>query len=164
MADRALDIYLNDHLAGATAGLELAEELRDRTAGTALGDVMTSLAQEIARDREVLVDLADRLGTTSNPVKQGVAWLAEKAARIKLSGASSGSPALGTFLGLEALALGVEGKACLWRSLQSIAAPDGTLATLDLDDLIERAQAQREILERERRAAGAAVLGTDGPA
>jgi hypothetical protein len=38
MADRAMDVYLNDHLAGATLGSNLAEQIRDRHEGTPLGD------------------------------------------------------------------------------------------------------------------------------
>lgn len=158
MADRALDIYLNDHMAGATAGCDLAEDLRDRNEGTPLGEVLTSLAHEIAQDREVLADLMARRGTSANPVKQGVAWLAEKAGRVTLSGASSGSAELGTFLGLEMLALGVEGKASLWRSLRTIAASEPAVGTVDLDRLVARAEAQHAILERERLAAGALAL------
>lgn len=100
MADGALDVYLNDHMAGAVMGCDLAEQIRDRNEGTGLGEVMASLATEIDRDRESLAELMERLGTRGNPVKKGVGWLAEKASRVKLSGASSGDPELGTFLAL----------------------------------------------------------------
>ncbi len=40
MADRAMDVYLNDHLARARLGSNLAEQIRDRHEGTSLGDVM----------------------------------------------------------------------------------------------------------------------------
>ena len=39
-SDEMLGIYLNDHLAGSTAGLELAEKLRDQNQGTELGELM----------------------------------------------------------------------------------------------------------------------------
>jgi hypothetical protein len=163
MAEKALDIYLNDHLAGATMGCELAEHLRDRTEGTPLGDRMASLAAEIESDRQTLVDLADRLGTTSNPVKQGAAWVAEKASRVKFSAVTSGNPELGTFLALETLSLGVEGKICLWRSLKAIADDDAALARTNFDELIERGETQRRALEAERMEVGASVLrGGDG--
>ncbi len=40
MADKAMDVYLNDHLAGAKLGSDLAKQLRARSEGTPLGDVM----------------------------------------------------------------------------------------------------------------------------
>lgn len=39
MTSSPLAIYLNDHLAGATAGLELARRARGRNAGTPLGEL-----------------------------------------------------------------------------------------------------------------------------
>ncbi len=158
MADKALDVYLNDHLAGATMGCEIADHLRDRNEGTPLGARMASLAKEIRADRQILVDLADRLGTTPNPVKRGTTWLAEKAGHLKLSGATSGNPELGTFLALESLSLGVEGKISLWRSLQAIADEEAALAGMNFDDLIGRGRAQRDALETERMEVGASVL------
>jgi hypothetical protein len=44
-----MDVYLNDHLAGAMLGSDLAEQIRDRHEGTPLGDVMGSIAPEIER-------------------------------------------------------------------------------------------------------------------
>ena len=40
MADTAIDVYLNDHLAGAILGSDLAEQLRDRNDNTPLGELM----------------------------------------------------------------------------------------------------------------------------
>ena len=158
MAERALDIYLNDHLAGATMGCEIAEDLRDQNEGTPLGERMASLAAEIDSDRETLVGLAERLGTTSNPVKKGTAWLAEKASQLKFSGATSGNRQLGNFLALETLSLGVEGKICLWRTLRAIADDHAALGGMNLDDLIARGETQRRALEAERMDVGTRVL------
>jgi hypothetical protein len=158
MAGKALEIYLNDHLAGATMGCELAGQLRDGNKGSPLGDRMASLAEEIAEDRRSLVDLTEQVGATSNPIKQGTTWLAEKASRLKFSGATSGNPKLGTFLALETLSLGVEGKIALWRALAAVADAEPALAAMNFDDLIERGQRQRRQLEADRIAVGASVL------
>ena len=37
MADKAMDVYLNDHLAGAMLGSALAKQLREEHEGTPLG-------------------------------------------------------------------------------------------------------------------------------
>jgi hypothetical protein len=59
MADKALDVYLKDHLAGAMLGGALAERLRDENNGTPFGEVMSSLAQQIEDDRTTLLDLME---------------------------------------------------------------------------------------------------------
>lgn len=92
MGDRAIDVYLNDHLAGAMLGSDLAEQIRARHEGDPLGAVMTPLAREIEEDRERLVDLMDRMDVARNRIKQATGWLAEKTSRVKFSGMGSGEP------------------------------------------------------------------------
>jgi hypothetical protein len=158
MADKTIDVYLNDHLAGATFGSDLARQLIAHGEGTPLGPLMRRLAEEIEQDRQTLSDLMERLGTSQNPVKQATTWLAEKASRVKLTGMSSGEGELGTFLALEALSLGVEGKKALWIALKQVQGERPQLAALDLDELIARATSQREALEVERLAAARRAL------
>ena len=40
MAAKAMDVYLNDHLAGAMLGSNLAEQIRSRNQATPLGGVL----------------------------------------------------------------------------------------------------------------------------
>jgi hypothetical protein len=161
MTENGVGIYLNDHLAGAAFGSDLARQIHKHSEGTSLGQVMDSLATEIEADRQALVDLMERLGTPKNPVKQATAWMAEKASRLKLSGVTAGDAGHGTFLALETLSLGVEGKLSLWIALKTVADAYPALETAELDRLIERAAAQRSILERERVAAGRQALRRD---
>ncbi len=159
MAHKALDVYLNDHFGGATMGADLADHLRERSEGTALGVLMARIAPEIQEDRQTLADLMERLGTARNPVKQATAWVAEKATRAKFGGATSAEPDFGLFMALETLTLGIEGKLTLWRSLKAVASHHASLAAIDFDDLIARAQSQHDALEAERVTAGRRVLG-----
>jgi hypothetical protein len=92
-----MDLYVNDHLAGATLGTDLAQQIRDRHQGTPL----------------------------------------------------------------ESLVLGVEGKACLWMALKEVVDDYPSLGTTNLDELLERAETQKGILERERAAAGKQALHVD---
>jgi hypothetical protein len=159
MPNRAIHIYLNDHLAGAKLGADLAEQLRAQHAGTSLGDVMGSIAPQIEEDRQTLLDLMKRMGTSKNPVKQATGWVAEKASRVKFSGIVSGQPDHGAFMALESLALGVEGKASMWKALKEVASEYPPLACTNFDDLIDRAEAQHSAVERERLTAGRRALG-----
>ncbi len=158
MAHKAMDVYLNDHLAGAMLGTDLAEQIESRNSGTPLGELMQTLAPQIEEDRQTLIALMARMGTSRNPVKQAGAWVTEKATRVKFSGLTSGEAELGTFMALESLALGVRGKLALWRALAQVSDEHPAIAAIDLDELIDRARTQYKLLERERVAAGTRAL------
>jgi hypothetical protein len=160
MADKAMDVYLNDHLAGAMLGSDLAEQIRSQNQRTPLGELMGVLAPQIEQDRQTLTGLMGRLGSSKNPVKQAGAWVTEKATRVKFAGVSSGEPELGRFMALESLALGVLGKLSLWKTLQQVADQYPAIAEVNLDELVDRAKSQYELLEHERLAAGARALGS----
>ena len=158
MADRALDIYLNDHLGGATLGSDLAEQIGERSKGTPLGDLMAEISPEIDEERQTLIDLMEKLGVSQNPLKQASAWLAEKASRIKFGGASSGEPDFGLYMAVETLTLGVEGKLSLWKALKQMPADHPVHEAVNLDDLIAQAQSQHDRLEAHRIELGPDVL------
>jgi len=158
MADNAIDVYLNDHLAGAMLGTDLAEQIQNQNDGTALGELMETLAPQIEQDRQTLIELMQRLDTSKNPAKQVTAWIAEKASRAKFSGMTSGEPELGTFMALETLLLGVRGKACMWTALRHVADRHPAIASVNLEELIDRARTQEDALEHARLAAGTRAL------
>jgi hypothetical protein len=154
MADRVdtrlIAIYLNDHLAGATGGLELARRALGANRGSDFEAPLERLATEIAEDRAALVDVMTRLGVARDPLKVWAGWAAEKWGRLKLNGRISGYSPLSRVLELEVLALGVEGKRSLWRALDRTCADDARLAGVDLEALARRADDQRGLIERER--------------
>ncbi|HEV3473555.1 MAG TPA: hypothetical protein VG408_10220 [Actinomycetota bacterium] len=150
MNDKLLSIYLNDHLAGATAGVELAKRALSNNEGTAYGTFLTELVREIDADRATLQELIKRLGFTEDRVKETAAWIAEKIGRLKLNGQLMGYSPLSRLIELEGLRLGVEGKLCLWRTLSDIANQDSRLAVNDFDELIRRAETQIDGLEKHR--------------
>ena len=118
MSRRLLGIYLNDHLAGAVGGLELARRTQSSNEGTELGSFLEKLIIEIEEDKAALEAVMDHLGVRKNPTKQAVVWLAEKVGRyLKLNGQLTGYSDLSRLLELETLALALEGKLSLWRSL-----------------------------------------------
>jgi hypothetical protein len=158
MNDKLLKIYLNDHLAGSMAGLELAKRAYSSNEGTPLGDFLRGLVDEIGSDKSTLEDLMETLGAAKDPVKQLAAWAGEKLGRLKMNGQLTGYSDLSRLEELEGLSLGVEGKRSLWRALRNVADHDSRLATTDLDGLIERAENQREQLENHRLEAAAKAL------
>jgi hypothetical protein len=155
-ADGALAVYLNDHLAGAAAGIELAAKLRDNNQGTELGKVMAALHRDISQDRDTLQELMRHLELERHPVKEAAGWMLEKVSRLRLNPALSGSAELTRMQEAEALSLGIEGKLAMWLALKEAAASDPRLAAADYDHLIERARGQRRTLEAHRLAAAVA--------
>ncbi len=63
-------------------------------------------------------------------------------------------------MALESLCLGVEGKLSMWKAL---AEQQPSLASVNLEELIDRARTQHEALELERVAAARRVLGNQLP-
>jgi len=57
-----LGVYLNDHLAGATAGSELASRMTRSHRGREEGVPLSRLAVEIAQDRSALLNIMASLG------------------------------------------------------------------------------------------------------
>jgi hypothetical protein len=140
----ALSTYVHDHLAGSRFALELLERLRERYAGDPLGTLAAELHAEIEQDRVAAEELAERLGSRANPVKEAVAWVGDRAAQLKLR---VGDDDVGTFEALETLALGIMGKLSLWRALSMLPAEDERLRGLDLEGLASRALAQHARVE-----------------
>lgn len=155
---KLLRIYLNDHLAGSLAGLELAKRTLSSNDGSALGDYLRDFIAEVEEEREELKKLIEALDFPQDRLKVSAAWVAEKLGRFKLNGQVTGYSDLSRLLELEGLSLGVEGKISLWRSLQQVAGTDPRLAVADLDRLLKQAERQREELEAHRLAAAKIAL------
>jgi hypothetical protein len=154
-----LAIYLNDHLAGATAGLELAQRAAASNRGSGYGRFLEELADEIRADRESLLEIMRSFDIGVDRVKVSAAWVAEKLGRLKLNGRLLGYSPLSRLVELEALALGVTGKLALWRSLDRLQVNGPELSKSELQGLISRAKRQLQDLEEQRQRAAAEALG-----
>ena len=157
-ADKLLAIYLNDHLAGAAGGVELAHRLADAEEGTDLGESVTNLAKEITEDRAALLRIMRPLDITPHHRFSALGWAGEKVARLKLNGRLLHRSPLSTLIELEALRLGVLGKLQLWTTLAHTHAQDPRLDTDRLHELQHRAQQQAATLETLRQQASATAL------
>ncbi|WP_330343717.1 hypothetical protein OG739_33330 [Streptomyces longwoodensis] len=149
-----LGIYLNDHLMGATGGVERIRRLARTARGTDLGAALEPVAAEIAEDRAALLAIMRDLGLPVRRYKVVAGWAAEKAGLLKTNGRLVSRSPLSTVVELEVLGATVEGKAAGWQVLRRLAETDGRLDAHRLDTLLERAARQRKTLEdwRVRRA------------
>jgi hypothetical protein len=154
---KRLAIYLNDHLAGATLGVELARRLRGSNQGDAdFWPALAELCAEIEADRETLERVMERLGVGQSKLKPLGAVLGERLGRLKLNGQLRGYSPLSRLDELEILQLGVTGKQRLWRALEHSRSAD--LRDFDLDALAERAGGQLRRLEELHLKAAALAL------
>lgn len=154
--NRYLAIYLNDHLAGASGGVELARRLRrSNSQDRRFGEPLERICGEIEEDRATLVLVIERLGVSRSVVKPLAARAAERLGRLKLNGQLRGYSPLSRLLELEGLQIGISGKLGLWRALAEM--PEGERSGVDLERLAARAEAQRSTVEDVHRLAVAAL-------
>ena len=161
-AQDPLGIYLNDHLAGATAGLELARRAAGSRQVPVTGPELQRLADEVAADRATLRRMMGTLGVPVRSYKVWAAWAGEKAGRLKPNGHLATRSPLSNLEELEMLRLGVEGKAAGWRTLRLLAERDARLDAGELDELIARAHRQAGFLEEARVRAAQQVIAASG--
>jgi hypothetical protein len=153
-----LGIYLNDHLAGATGGAELARRAAGSHGAEQTG-TLRRFAAEVAQDRAALLEFMAALGVPVRGYKVWAAWAGEKAARLKFNGHLLSRSPLSSLEELEVMRLGVEGKAAGWRTLRNLAQTDTRLDAGRLDELISRARRQADLLEELRVRAADQVIG-----
>ncbi|MBA2274939.1 MAG: hypothetical protein H0W21_13740 [Actinobacteria bacterium] len=153
-----LRIYLNDHLAGATLGVELAKRSQRSNKGTPLGDFLAEFAAEASTDKAHLEELMEVVGAGKNMMKSRAAWVAEKVGRLKGNGQLTGYSDLSRLIELEGLMIGVTGKIGLWRSLVE-AFPPPQPPPADFQALLQRAEDQLGELQRRHKEAAAEAFG-----
>ncbi len=153
-----LAVYLNDHYAGATGGLELFRRAAKATPNSQDGAALADLAQQVEEDRDALIRIMTDLGVPTSQSKAAMGWLAEKAGRLKPNGHILSRSPLSDLLEAESMLLGVLGKAACWRTLRILAESDERLSADRLDTLLERAEQQSDTLEELRSAAVSRTL------
>jgi hypothetical protein len=153
-----IGIYLNDHLAGATAGTALAHRVARSHGDAASQATLQRLAGEINADRRALLEIMALLGVPVRHYKTTAAWLGERVGRLKFNGRLRTRSPLSDLEELELLRLGVEGKAAGWRTLRELAGAEPRLSPARLDELLTRARAQADQLEELRVRAASQLL------
>jgi len=147
MDEKLLRIYLQDHLAGSTVGVELARRTRGANEGTEYGPPLAQIAAEIEADRRHLQGIMEDLGFGGDKLKNIAAWGVEKAGRLKLNGQLTGYSPLSRVVELEGLLTGITGKRAVWVTLLEVAPGEQRLDAALLERLRDRADAQRATVE-----------------
>jgi hypothetical protein len=144
----SLIAYLKEHLAGSDVAIEIVERLRRTHAGSAEGRLFASLYEDFQEERRVVYVLLANLGATGFSTGR----LAAQAATAMGRTLSDGDGDFALFHTLEALAIGVQGKRCLWRALQPIEMSLPLPGPRTIAGLESMAVRQWEAIEERRRA------------
>ena len=136
--------YLNDHLGGSVAAIELLDNLIEHHSEDRFGKFFSNLREDIRADQEKLRDLIGKVGGKESALRKVAGWVSEKFGRAKIGDTDDSA---GLLQALEGLALGVTGKQLLWRSLAAIASNFPALQGTDFSELENRAHDQFERVE-----------------
>ena len=148
MNSKNLTAYLQEHAAGALAGLDLLEHLISSHAGTSDEDFFRQLLADVTQDKGALDEILARFDSSESIVLNTMSRLGERLARAKFLLAGPGQGDLGRLEAVEMVSIGIEGKRLLWLSLQAVALP--VWQDVDFVTLISRAVNQRERIEDRR--------------
>jgi len=150
--------YLRDHLGGADAAIHVVRRLSATHEGTADGRLFRQLAEEFEQDRETVRALLAQLGASARSPKR----VAARASAALLGFTAGGTPGqLSLLRTLEAIAIGIQGKRCMWRALQTL---DTARSTTQINpvELEAKALRQWEAVEGRRRVLAAMTFPTLG--
>jgi hypothetical protein len=153
MSKEHLATYLNDHLMGAVAAIEVVEQLAAEA--TDLKSFLEELKADIEADRQEVLNLMDHLEIPQGRVRKATAWFAEQFAEMKFA---MEDDSLRRLERLEAVSLGIQGKLSLWRALYAASKVDERLQGLDYERLTQRARDQRDRVEALRIDAARSAL------
>lgn len=159
MSKEDLRIYLNDHLAGSVAALELIDHLTETFQGETLETFFVHLRDDIARDQETLEGLLKAIDEQASTVRRAGAWVAEKLSRLKIRLSDSEKDQLGLLNALEVLILGITGKRALWQALAASSESSPQVRGLDYAQLEQRAIEQLDRVNAKRLEVARTVFG-----
>jgi hypothetical protein len=145
-----LATYLNDHLAGSVAALDMIDHLIETYEKKPLAQFFRDLRGEIAADQADLQWLIEKLDKKHNAIRKAGAWVAEKLSRAKIHPGESAEGEMGLYFALEGLVLGITGKCVLWHGLEAAAVGVPELRGPDYARLQMRAKEQRDRVEAKR--------------
>jgi hypothetical protein len=155
-----LHTYLDDHFAGAGAGVALAHRLARNNEDTAWHPRLVSIATEIEADEATLAEVRRALSVDGGAAKRALALVGERLARLKPNGRVTGYSDLSRVVETESLLSGVAAKQRLWASLERSVMTHAALRRFDFVALGARAASQLDQLRAfHEQAAAVAFAG-----
>ena len=154
-----LGIYVNDHLAAATGGIELVSRMIGIHRGSRHEEPLEQLLSQLREEKAILRAIMAGMDIPVSRYKVVGVWVAEKVARAKLNGRLLSRSPLSDLVEFEFLASGVRAKRSGFETLRIAAEVEPRLPQAELDRLVDQAHRQYEWLTRARREVAAEVFG-----
>ena len=159
---QALIAYLRDHLSGSDMAIRVVRRLDSARRDTEDRRLFRRLATSSKRSAPSFAHCSTRLGASGRSIKRAAGFGSGTVLNVTAGGGPGDLSLLQT---LEGLAIGVQGKRCMWRALQDLR----TLSTVHGMSFVEleaKAVRQWEAIEERRRALVArtfsATAGVEG--
>ena len=146
IASDLLGLYLSDHLTGATAGAQRIKRMADAYIDTPVYAKLSELAIMIPGERQMLKEIIRDLRLAQRPHRQGAAFLAERAGRLKLNQRLFSRSPMSLVLETELMRSAVMGKKGVWQTLGDNAEHLGLNEDF-FDELAASADKQAAILD-----------------
>jgi hypothetical protein len=156
--DSNLERYLNDHLAGSLAAIDVLTLLSDKSEDSSDRDFYSELLAKVKQDRELLESLLEKTGEDRSAFREAAGGITSKASMLKLRWEGLSPESLGLLEAIEMLALGIEGKRRLWLLLGTIATFIPEWQGTDFEALEANAKTQGDAVEQRRIVAGKSAL------
>lgn len=141
-----VELYLSDHLTGATAGMERVVRMEGDFVDTPVYKQIATVADSIRRERSLLQQIIHDLGFKQKPYRQALAWVGERAGRVKLNNRIISRSPMTLVLEAELMRSAVIGKLGGWQTLHDNAEDLGLDATI-FAELQDQAQEQIKLLD-----------------
>lgn len=148
MATEMLHTYMQDHHAGAAAGIDLFRRVAEDHEDPETREIVARIGDETVDDLKILEELMTLVGTSPSMLKDLPAKAAEKFGQLKPNRRAAERSPLSDLVELEALTLAVTGKTLGFKALLDIDHP--RLPRPTLEKLVERAEQHGRELEKLR--------------
>jgi hypothetical protein len=136
--------YLNDHLAAAIAGRELAKRCHSSNKGSALGAFLEKLILVLERQESLIKKLIAALNAAESMSKKLAAWTAEKLGRLKLNDAILSYSDLSRVVELEGLVLVLQSLSSMWEVLKTYCSDHPGFININVAEAAEAAATSLE--------------------
>ena len=145
----ALVAYLRDHLSGSDVALRVVHRLSSTRQGTGDETLFRRLSEEFEEERALVRTLLSQLGASERSIKRAAALASSGVVKLTAGGEPGD---LSLFRTLESLAVGIQGKRCMWRALQNLRSVPQAIHGVTVADMEGKAVRQWEDVEKRRRA------------
>lgn len=140
MKSERIRIYVNDHLAMLVGEIDLADRCKSNNRGGDFAEFLVRLIEDLEEQQMSLRSILQIGGGIENVLKQGMAWLTEKAGRFKLNDSLFSYSDLSRVVEIEALLVGATARIALWRGMALALGSDSAFREIPISKYREQSQ------------------------